>query len=369
MLGNVGSNPQYNLITGNRIGQHTTYGIMDYHNANGLDGFNQISDNYIENIQGTTRPGGGTSASGAGIYIAGAGGDSIKGNIVRNCCVQTTFRSLVPAGIAVTLGPAGQAPVNVIGNTVEGMTKWDGICVASSANGANIVGNMVRMPANTTGSAAINILGSSNVVCTDNAIDITPVTGTTVDGIDVNLTTSQNNVVISNNRITGGNARGIYITSGGAPTLTTATISGNILSGSGGGANGIDVMNLIGVTITGNNVNTTTNKALNIATCTQTRVSNNVLITTGTTAVATSGTCTGSILDESNYLSSSAGTQLNAVSNAGTLLNMRQLGTIAPTSGTQILGDVVYSTTGVSPFALWCTAAGSPGTFTGLTIP
>jgi hypothetical protein len=85
--------------------------------------------------------------------------------------------------------------------------------------------------------------------------------------------------------------------------------------------------------------------------------------------VATSGTCTGSALDESNYLSSSAGVQLNAANNAGTGLNMRQLGAAAPTAGTQVLGDTVHSTTGVSPFAFWCTTAGSPGTFTGLTIP
>jgi Pectate lyase superfamily protein/Periplasmic copper-binding protein (NosD) len=456
ILGSTGSGTdcQYNLVTGNRIGAHTTYGILDYNSSGGNDWFNQIIDNYVENIQGTTRPGIGTaltsvtitgvagqfacspttivvgqqviisgvfggtgsitgyanpttyvvsvtngsttftlttqagaaltttagtptgltytpltSASGAGIYIAGATGDMIKGNVVRNCCVQTTFRSLVPAAIAFNGGTSG-AVCNIIGNTVDGMTKWDGISVASSVNGANVVGNIIRMPTNTTGSAAINVAGSSNCVIANNGIDITPVTGATVDGIDINLTTSQSNIVISNNRITGGNSRGIYVLTGGAPTLTGATINGNIISGSGGGNNAIDVANLNAAVINGNNVNLTTNKALNIVACTQTRVGGgNVLITTGTTAVATSGTCTGSALDESNYLSSSAGVQLNAANNAGTGLNMRQLGAAAPTAGTQVLGDTVHSTTGVSPFAFWCTTAGSPGTFTGLTIP
>jgi hypothetical protein len=133
---------------------------------------------------------------------------------------------------------------------------------------------------------------------------------------------------------------------------------------------GLLVGALVQSSITGNNVACTTAIALDVAgACTQLRVSNNTFITTGTAAVATGGACTGSMLNESNYLNSSNGTGLNAINNAGTLFNMRQMGTAVPTAGTQILGDAIYNTAGVTPFAWSCTTAGTPGTFTGLTLP
>jgi hypothetical protein len=354
ILGNTNVNPQYNLIVGNRIGQHTTYGILDYRNSNGLDAFNQIIGNYIENIQGTTRSG----ASGAGIYNAGAGGDLIQGNVVRNCCVQTTIRSLIPAAIGVS--GTNTAKVNIIGNVIEGMTAWDGICIASCPPGANVVGNTIRMPINTTGTAAINIANCSNVVVSDNGIDIVPITGTTVLGIQVSQAANQSNVIVSNNRITGGNSAGISLFTAGGFTLTGFTVSGNILTGSGGGGDSISCPSLLaGGAIVGNYVNTTTNKPLALtANCSDVRISNNILLTTGTYSFYSAGTNTRCYFDKTNSYNQS-------LLNSGTGTICEQLSNVTPGAGSAAIGDRVEQSVPVvgNPKGWRCTVAGSPGTW------
>jgi Right handed beta helix region len=96
-------NPLNNIVSDNRIGGCQLYGILNYMPSYApLNTFNQITDNYIENIQGVTNIIGG--AGGAGIYVVGgaSGGTLIEGNTIVNCCINTQTRSLAPAGIGIS---------------------------------------------------------------------------------------------------------------------------------------------------------------------------------------------------------------------------------------------------------------------------
>jgi hypothetical protein len=102
--------------------------------------------------------------------------------------------------------------------------------------------------------------------------------------------------------------------------------------------------------------------------CTQTVFTGNTIAGASTLAFAATGACTGSFVDKSNHLSSGTGARLgqSVMSNEATGMHVEQLGILAPSFGTAGLGDVIYNTSGSTPFAWQCTAAGSPGTWTGL---
>ena len=164
----AGSQPNlYNIIQGNRIGQHQAYGINDYSGAANIDNFTQILDNYIENIQGNVI----TGNSGAGIYVVGTGGVVVANNTIRNCCVQTSSQSLAPAGIGVSGVTSGLSPISVTGNTISGMTKYNGILVVTSMGGVCVTGNSIIMPGTNTNGNAIQVNNASNVTVTGNTIN------------------------------------------------------------------------------------------------------------------------------------------------------------------------------------------------------
>ena len=100
--------------------------------------------------------------------------------------------------------------------------------------------------------------------------------------------------------------------------------------------------------------------------------SGNNIVSTGVAAVATAGACTGSNFDESNYVQASGGAGSMAINNSASGMNVRQMVAASPatSTGTAQLGDTAYSNTGTGgTFAWWCTTAGTPGVWTGLTIP
>jgi hypothetical protein len=78
--------PNRTLVIGNRIGLHTTYGVVIYLPTGPVDTFNQVIGNFIESIQGSFAS---NRSSGAGIYVVGAGtgGTVISNNTINNCCV------------------------------------------------------------------------------------------------------------------------------------------------------------------------------------------------------------------------------------------------------------------------------------------
>lgn len=96
-------NPSKNVISGNRIGNCLLYGILCYKPSYmALNSYDQIVNNYIENVQGI--PALLSGQGGAGIYVVGAasGGTLISGNQIVNCCVQTTGASQSTGGISIS---------------------------------------------------------------------------------------------------------------------------------------------------------------------------------------------------------------------------------------------------------------------------
>jgi parallel beta-helix repeat protein len=350
-----GSPNLYNIVTNNRVGQHAAYGILSYSSTSIVDNFNQIIGNYVENIQGNVLSG----ASGAGIYAVGAGGEVIANNIIRNCCVQTSATTLAPGAIGISNSSA-TTPCSVTGNVISGMTKYYGIYVTTSTVGATITGNSIAHPVNTTGSP-IGINASSNMAVSAN--QITNASGQA--SIQFNSSTNQSNWTISGNNVTGA-AIPLQITFTSTPTFSNVTISGNQLTCSAA-FNGILAQQIVGGSITGNSISTGAAVALQVNACVQLRVSaNNLLCTATQYALATSGTCTGSLADESNFYSATGGPTLgaNAIDNAGTGFNCRSMLSGSPGAGVAVAGDVSYNLAGATPFAYYFTTS-----WIGLTLP
>jgi hypothetical protein len=353
----------YNVIQGNRIGQHQAYGINNYSGAANADNFTQIIGNYIENIQGNVI----TGNSGAGIYVVAAGAVVVANNIIRNCCVQTTSQTLAPAGIGINGITSGLTPISVTGNVISGMTRYNGIYVVSSVAGVSVTGNNVLMPGNNTNGNGINVSNSSNVTVTGNTVNsISAQAAILCYASSGNLT----GLTVNSNIAThGGGGPGIQFTFNAPYTFSQCAVNGNSVSTGAGGIN-IQLANVTASSVAGNSCDTLGNASMWLATSTAIRLTGNTLQASGAYAFVTSGACSGSLFDESNYVASAGnGPGLNGINNAGTGCNVRQLGTAVPDVGTQILGDTVYNTAGVTPFAWSCTTAGSPGTFTGLTLP
>jgi parallel beta-helix repeat protein len=141
-----------------------------------IDTFNEVSGNYIENIQGTFST---NRSSGAGIYVVGAaaGATRVIGNTIANCCVQTKDRNLAPAGIGISNTLVGCTGAYVANNTVTGMTQGDGILVVACQGGCDVLANKVELPESNNGGGpggasllgtGIRIDDSNSVVCRDN---------------------------------------------------------------------------------------------------------------------------------------------------------------------------------------------------------
>lgn len=358
----IGNQPNlYNIVKGNRIGQHQAYGVNQYSGAANADCFTQIIGNYIENIQGNVI----TGNSGAGIYVVSAGGTLVANNTIRNCCVQTSSQSLAPAGIGVSSITAGLSPVVVSGNLVSGMTKYNGIYVVSCAAGVEVSGNSIIMPnSNTTGNG-INIGASSFVDVTGNTVQsssnqaaiLVNATGSNAQGINV----------IGNQATHSG--VGLLATFASSFTITDSAFNDNTFV-STSNVISMNLSNLARCTISGNTCNTATALCMTLSACTQTRVTGNTLYSSSNNQViSTAGTCTDSYIDKTNYLNATGGanTGLNAVSNAGTGCVVEQLVTATPATGTSAVGDRGEQRTPVvgQPKGWRCTVAGAnPGSST-----
>lgn len=152
--------PSNNLVANNFVGQHQAYGLLVYIPTAG-DTFNRLIGNTVENIQGSVLE----NSSGTGVYVvgAGAGGTTVANNTVRNCCVQTTQRTLAPAGIGINGISQAAAPVSVTGNTVLDMRSYDAILVVSCKGSVTLSGNTTTLPSGNVAGTPIFIDASSNV--------------------------------------------------------------------------------------------------------------------------------------------------------------------------------------------------------------
>lgn len=201
-----------NIVFGNYIGTHTKYGIILYETG-GTARRNIITHNRITAITGAF-DGGGGKGYGMGIYVATAEETVISNNVIDVCNAQTAVESLAPAGIGITDCNNFTCTGNLIFDV-----SWYGIMVVG--NGSVITGRAViannHIRAATKGGIYIKNYGKLTVVnngvvaCGD-------------FGIEANLGTNQEGVIIEGNNVYGNTGVGLY-----AFGLKNTIIRGNIL--------------------------------------------------------------------------------------------------------------------------------------------
>ena len=352
--------PTHNVITNNRIGPHTGYGILVYMPDAG-DSYNQVIGNHIEGITGGTSW---NTSSGAGIYVTGQGlgGTVVANNTIRNCCIGTKDASLAPGGIGVNGGPALiGVPMTIMGNVISDMTQYNGILV-TGGTGVVISGNTVRMPATqTTIGHAIAVVNSTATVVSSNNINLLSTTQSIVGIFVEAILAGYSNVVISNNVINGGHFAQIRFVND-SQLYGHISVSGNICFG--GDTSCIPLVleagSAVDVVVVGNTFTSQSATAISQTGCLAIRYSANFV--TGTGAILlTAGTCTNSFFDRSNYgIGQGAG-----VTNGATGFIIELLGTAAPVAGTWAVGDTVRNSvpSAAGVYEWICTTAGAPGTW------
>jgi len=356
------SMPSRNTISNNKVGAHTGYGIFVYSGTSSTDSFNFIYGNEIEGITGSFAS---NPSSGAGIYIVGqaAGGTSVIGNTIRNCCISTGNATLAPAGIGISGTTGTSVPIVVQGNVIEGMTQYHGILATGCLGGMVISGNSVRMPASNTTGDGIRITNSDSVAVVGNSI------------AQLNTTTFQRCILFFaqgagmsgnscvGNTCTGGHFSQIEVGQTGGNICTGITISGNNCVGGDNSCNPILLSTgaVARAMISGNYCTSGTNPALSHTACVAVRYSNNFFLSTGTIDVSFAGVNTGSLYDDSN---TSQATDLS-ISDTGTgMITVQRVGSAVPSTGTYAAGYTRWFLTpaaAAAPGSI-CTTAGSPGT-------
>jgi hypothetical protein len=348
--------PSKNIITNNRIGAHAAYGIVTY-NIDSADSFTEITNNFIEGILGSVL----TGSSGAGIYVQSSGGAIVSGNTIRNCCINTTNATLTPAGIGFNNISSGLSPCVCTGNNIIDIVNYNGIEVASSVGGVLIVGNTIRLVNNTSSSTnGVYINAASNCVVSNNVIVLATATNTSGISLYANGV-STSNTVISGNNITGGGYTGIRTIQTAAYVNNFVTVSNNTATGGSASCISYRLAYINDGSITGNVGNATTTNTLAISTCLRLLLAGNNVTTTGTLSVTTSGTCTGSYYDKTNY----HGTSYSFLQNAATGLIAEIFGNAAPAASNWAVGDRTEQSVPVvgQPKGWRCTVAGIPGTW------
>lgn len=351
------SEPLKNVYIGNRVGQHQTYGIAVYQ-PDAVDTYTQIIGNLIENILGTQLSG----SSGAGIYVLSAGAVVIQGNNIRNCCQNTSNRTLAPAAIGVSGIALGYVAPVISGNSIGEMNAYDGILVTACPTGATVTGNAITQPAANTTGTPIHVVNSNYVTVDNNQIyNAGNARNLMIEIANANLV----QVSVSNNTLIGGAYAAISIErTSGTGTLTGGQFTANSISGqvaaTGNGGIFAPSASLVNSVIANNYVVANTAPALTLGSPSGVTIAGNVLGTTGTKAFTTSGAGSTSYFDKNNVITS------GVVSNAGTGVIAERLASAAPSTGTWAVGDRIVQSVPVvgNPMALRCTVAGSPGTWT-----
>lgn len=335
-----------NLVHGNKIKAHRSYGVVDYE-VSAKATHNIITGNHIEDIDGSLFGG----AKGAGIYAVSTGGQIISNNSVRNTNIGTTLETLAPAGIGLNnLFSSASVSGNVISDA-----NWYGLMLVSNIGCAVNFANNVITEAD-KGSVYIKASSHANIH----------------GGVYEQLTTTPLAV------------RGVSVNVAGGGTFTGVSVHGNRIRGSFRGIetgstnqslfnnNNVSEVNGIGIRLTtgsglacvGNVVDVigASSPALDVSGITHSTISGNVFKGTHTTLINFSGTCTGTRFDKSNIL---VGMTVNNINNAASGCIVEVYGTAAPTALNHQPGDrVINSAPAVGQPKSWvCTVAGVPGTW------
>ena len=319
-----------NVISNNRVGTHTAYGIIAYSHQSG-DTYNQIIGNYVENITGASDAQRGSA--GAGIYIVGMGAVTIANNIIANCCTMTRDGMLAPGGIGINASN-GCSAVTIVGNAVYDMAQGNstgapvaGIYVAAAPAGTVICGNSIGQRQAGGLIAGIFVTsGNSNLTITGNNINMLPSAAARARGILLQTGRSNSrNITISGNTVLGCSSRGISFeaeTSGYG--VDAFTISGNVIASGSPTAIPLYLSGARHGAVTGNSCSAgAAAAALSLTDSQFVCCSGNMFRSGGGATLSSTGDCAGSVFDESNLVS-------GAIDNRGTGLTVRQAARAGP---------------------------------------
>ena len=346
----LGGFPSKNIISGNRIGAHITYGILEYmpgSTAPASNSYNTIVDNYIENIAGTCPT---NTDSGAGIYIVGigAGAPTVSRNTIFNCCIGTSTRSLAPAGIGVNGIPTGVVRPVITDNIVDGMSQGNGILVTSCPGGALVSGNSINVPSTNigTGAGGASLLGTGIRIEASPNVEIGPNT-VQVFGNGSAIYLYANGVSTPGINISGGNytangtGNALQVAQNGGFNITQLQINGGRYSQlKASGVDAISISTAIVVQMANVIGFSQGARALFWNGSTNGRIMGGEFTTgTGSVSVGTSGTCTNTFMDKNANWNNTTGGSASFMNNAGTGFNVEANFSSVPTSGTWATGD------------------------------
>jgi parallel beta-helix repeat protein len=199
--GTAGVSQYGNVITGNTIRNQPVYGIEVYLSGTvGADFCNDvvISGNYIENISGAINTGA-NNFYGAGIYIQSVDNFTVVGNVIKNTNTnraQPYLGSAVPAAIAVSGLPNGTIDGNTIVDCYWGIASIQATALTAAGRGTIISNNEI------TGADARGVHLADCVSAT-----------------------------VSSNRLQGAGTHGIYLNAVGAGHMDDFIISANRIEG------------------------------------------------------------------------------------------------------------------------------------------
>jgi len=357
----VGKQPIGNNVCDNVVIAKRAYGILLYTTTTGTPaGFDcktNISGNVVSGILGSAIGG----ASGAGIYLQGAGGAICTNNQIYNCCVNTTdFSTLAMSCLTASITQGvSTAPITVSNNQVHSLK---GPCIRGTSSG--YFG--IKIENNDCQNDQTSASNDSCIVMTDcRYSSVSHNTcrhsgpGTAIYFLSTavfgTIPTMLRIAVIGNTiESTAGDGITIDRTSTGAHE--EYTITGNNVYVSAASKRAAAINYMTHVAMTGNTFVSNLSDPLYASNITKLRGAGNVFRSNSTGSITLSGTdCT---LDETNYF----GATMN---NSGGFITFHLLDA-APASGTWAVGDAVIRRTATIGGAKgWrCTTAGTPGTWT-----
>lgn len=317
-------NSQYgNIVNGNIITGHPSYGIMGYLGSTGTVAGMVITGNLIDSISGTTYSNGTQLFYGAGIYLQSVDDFTVSGNTITR---TNTDRSLprtgndVPAAIGIT--PNDRCTGTVTGNTVR-----------DAYYGIYAVG--------------VNVTAGDGLTITGNRIKPDP-SGTRklIGGIVV---TNVRSAVVSSNSILGSNTtdtvRGVWINNASGVTMEDFVVTGNTINTVNTGVE-VSVISgsILSLIAKGNQVRNTNNYAI-YSVAVRSQVEGNAIATAASGILLTAAVTQGHILNN-NFVSTT--TPITDSSTGGAQRSGNRYGT-GSIQGTAVLvaGTVTVNTTEV----------------------
>jgi len=275
-----------------------------------------------------------TQINGLYAVVTATGGSSGAWTITLNINTSA-FSAYTSGGYAVLA-----AHCAITGNTVINSTKT---CVyVKDAGGVAISGN--QLMANATGTAR-------GILATPTSPNFNP----------------QAKLEIVGNKLEAPASAPLEVAYYNDVTISANNVVSNVATGA---LVGMAVTNSNRVAIGGNTVNmgASTAVSLKLASTTYAIIDGNIFTNAGSanSVFSSSGTCTGSVVHRTNSFSGIIFT--NSSSSCKVSYNTSS-GSPAGGSGSAQLGDEAWNNVGATPLMWWCTAAGSPGKWTGLGIP